>query len=103
MAVTPIPGLVSAVAVGGTAVTVVAPNPAGGFITNPASAADQGLGAAESLYVNPIGAATLTAIGTTFEIPPGGSWPLIAGQTTPTSVNAVSAGHRFSVISLENA
>lgn len=96
--VTPVAGLVSEVTTGGTAVTVFAALPNGGFITNPASAADQGIAVAESLYVNPVGAAALEANGTTFEILPGGSWEVIPGQTTLTTVNSVSDGHKFSAV-----
>lgn len=95
--VTPTPGLVSSVATGGDAVNAVPANPNGGFITNPAAAVDQGLVTAENLYVNAVGAATLNGNGTTFALAPGQSWPIIPGQTTPTSVNAPSSGHQFSV------
>lgn len=98
MAVTPLPGLTSTIATGGTAVNAAGPNPNGGFIMNPASAADQGLGSPEPLYVNPVDAAGTAGNGNTFAIAPGGSWSLIPGQTTSTSVNAASSGHRFSVI-----
>jgi hypothetical protein len=99
MSITPIAGLVSVVTTGGTPVTAVGPNPQGGFITNPLLAADQGLGTAEPLYVNAVGAAGTAANGTTFALQPGQTWSLIPGQTTPTSVNAVTSGHKFSVVS----
>lgn len=95
--VTPVAGLTSVVAVGGTPVIAAGPNPNGGFITNPASATDQGLSAPEPLYIDPVGAAGLAGNGTTFALAPGATWELIAGQTTQTSVNAVSNGHKFSV------
>lgn len=96
--VTPVAGLTSVVATGGAAVSAVGPSPKGGYITNPSSAADQGLGAAETLYVDPVGAAVLSAHGTTFALAPGQTWSLIPDQITPTSVNAASSGHRFSVV-----
>lgn len=96
--VTPKAGIVSVVAVGGTPVVTVGPGPNGGFITNPASKDDQGIAAAEVLYVSPVGSAGLAANGTTFALQPGQSWPLIAGQTTNTSVNANTGGHKFSVV-----
>lgn len=99
MSVTPIPGAVSVVTTGATAVNAVLANPNGGFITNPVTAADQGLATAEALYVNAVTAATLAGNGTTFALAPGQSWQIIPGQTTPTSVNAVSGGHKFSVVS----
>lgn len=102
-AVTPVAGLTSTVTTGGTAVNAAGPNPNGGFITNPASAADQGLVTAEDLIINPVGTAANpntsgVANGTNFRIPPGGTWQLIPGQTTNTSVNAASNGHQFSVV-----
>ncbi len=100
--VTPQAGAASVVTTGGTPVVAVVANPSGGFITNPQTAADQGNtdpdAFPEPLYVDPVTAAGLQANGTTFAIPPGGSWPLIPGQTTPTSVNAQTDGHKFSVV-----
>lgn len=90
--VTPIPGINSTVASGGSAVTAVNPAPNGGFITNPATAS-------ETLYVNPAGTAGLNANGTTFGLAPGQTWTVIPGQTTATSVNAATSGHQFSVVS----
>lgn len=89
--VTPVPGTNSVVAAGGTAVQAAPANVNGGFITNPASAT-------ETLFVDPVGAAGLAASGTTFGLAPGQSWSLIPGQTTPTTVNAASDGHEFSVV-----
>jgi hypothetical protein len=51
------------------------------------------------MYVDPVGAAGTQANGTTFAIYPGESWTLIPGQTTPTSVNAPTSGHKFSGVS----
>lgn len=102
MPVTPIPGAASAVVTGGQPVVAIAANALGvngGFITNPVLAADQGIGAAEPLYINPVDAAGVAANGNTFRLEPGQTWTVIPGQTTATSVNAVSAGHRFSVVS----
>ena len=102
MAVTPVPGLNSAVAVGGTAVVAVGAIPAGvggGFITNPYTAADQGVANAEPIYIDPTGADPgLAANGTTFALWPGSRWNLIPGQATETKVNAASNGHKFSVV-----
>jgi hypothetical protein len=98
--VTPVPGLASAIVVGGTPVEVAPGGNNGGFIVNPASAADQNVAPnPESLYVDPTGGNPgIGAFGTTFEIPPGSSWQIIPGQTTPTLVNGATAGHRFSVV-----
>lgn len=97
-AVTPRAGAASQVVNGGTSVIAADANPNGGFITNPASAEDQGLAIAEPLFLNPVGDATLLANGETFRLEPGQTWTLIPGQTTATSVNAASAGHKFSVV-----
>lgn len=99
MAVTPIPGVNSIIATGGTPVIAVAANPNGGFITNPYLATDQGIATAEVLYINPVTAAGVQANGTTFALQPGQSWTIIPGQTTPTSTNANTAGHKFTVVS----
>lgn len=96
--VTPTAGNTSEVVIGGTPVTAIVGGPNGGLIVNPYLAADQGLGASENLYVNPVDNATLNGNGNTFSLSPGQSWSAIPGQTTPTSVNAVSAGHKFSVV-----
>ena len=85
----------------GGPVNAVPPNPVGGFIVNPLSAADQGLAGGalpEPLYVSPAGAAGLAAGGTTFALAPGQKWDIIPGQTTATSVNALTTGHKFSAV-----
>lgn len=97
--VTPIAGLVSVVSTGGTAVDAIDVGPNGGVITNPLTNTDQGIGTAEPLYVNPVTDATLNGNGTTFALEPGQSWTVIPGQTTPTSVNATTSGHKFTVVS----
>ena len=98
MSIIPTPGLVSVVTVGGTPVTVANGGQNGGIITNPLLATDQGIASTEPLYINPVTAAGLAGNGTTFALQPGQSWEFIAGQTTPTSVNAVTSGHKFSVV-----
>lgn len=98
MAVTPVPTLVNQVAAGGTAAVVISANPQGGIIQNPIAAADQAIGGGniEPLYVDPTGApATTTGNGTTFRIEPGQIWNAIAGQTTTTSMNAATSGHKI--------
>lgn len=98
MSVTPVAGLASVVTVGGTPVIAIGPMPNGGLIVNPYSPSDQGIAAVEPIYVNPVGDATLEGNGTTFAIQPGGSWTVIPGQSTNTSVNAATSGHKFSVV-----
>lgn len=98
MSVTPEPAIVAVVSIGGTPVTVFPGGKAGGVITNPADPGDQGLSVAEVLYVNPVGAAALAGNGTTFALYPGQSWTVIPEQTTTTTVNAASSGHKFSAV-----
>jgi hypothetical protein len=102
--VTPVPALNSQVTTGGTAVNAFGPGPNGGFLQNPASANDQAISAAEDIVVNPISAAVAPGVsggvnGPNFRIPPGGSWTVIAGQTTSTSINATTSGHKISGVS----
>jgi hypothetical protein len=96
------PGLNTYIAVGGIVVNALNAGIAVGIITNPANAADQGLLLPESLFVDPFGNAGLNAIGTTFELKPGQSWFAIPYQTTITTVNAVTTGHRFSCVQGNN-
>jgi hypothetical protein len=100
--VTPQPGLASSIVVAGTPITVAGSNPNGGYITNPITAADQGFdpnAAPEPLFIDPTGQpATTQGNGTTFRLEPGQTWFLIPGQTTTTSANAATAGHKFSVV-----
>jgi hypothetical protein len=98
-AVTPVPGTSYQMVTGGASQVAVAAGPNGGFITNPVLATDQGIGAAEVLYVNPYGNATTSANNTTFALQPGQTWNIIPGQTTATSVNAITTGHQFSAVS----
>lgn len=97
--VTPIPGNASEVVTGGVPVQAILGGPNGGTITNPITADDQGIGNPEPLYVNPVTDATLSGNGTTFSLQPGQSWEVTPGQTTVTSVNAATGGHKFSVFS----
>ena|ERR1700721_792880 len=102
--VTPVPALTSQVTTGGTAVTAFAGGPNGGFMQNPVLAADQGIATAEDIVVNPVTAATAPGVsggvnGTNFRLSPGQTWSLIPGQTTPTSVNATTSGHRIAGVS----
>lgn len=98
--VKPIAGNASIVTTGGTSVLAILANPNGGYITNPVTATDQGIGTAEVLYVDPVGSAgMLQGNGTVFAIQPGQSWTVIPGQTTPTYVNATTSGHKFTSVS----
>lgn len=89
------------VAVGGTAVIAVPAGPGGGFIENPLTADGQGIVSAETIYVSPVAAPGSTDADvndTTFAIYPGQRWDIIAGQDSPTWVNAATNGHKFSVV-----
>ena len=97
MSVTPNPGLSTVVAVGGNPVVATPVNIYGGIITNPQSAADQGV-TPEVRYVNPVGNATLFGNNANFVLQPGQSWNCIPGQTTQTTVTAASSGHKFSCV-----
>jgi hypothetical protein len=94
-------GQASAVASGGTALVAVSGPISGGFITNPALAADQGLGQPEALYadcVNPPGSSPGAGNNTTVALQPGETFvlpPLADGQ--PCWVNAASSGHLFTI------
>lgn len=89
---------VTQVVFGGEAVTVMFGPLAGGVITNPRSAADQGLVQTEVLFVDVSGTAGLAETSTTVPIQPGATFVVIPGQTTNVSVNARSSGHKFSAI-----
>lgn len=99
--VQPSAGNASQIAVGGSAVNAVLANVAGGTITNPLTAEDQGIApaAAEALYVDFVTTAQLEAYGTTFRLEPGQSITLIPGSNKAVSVNAATTGHRFTVTS----
>lgn len=99
-AVTPVPLDASAIVTGGSPIiAAIGPVLNGGVIQNPASNTDQGITSAESIVVNPVGAAASPSgpvNGTNFRISPGGIWQLIGGQTTNTSVNAATTAHQLS-------
>lgn len=98
MSITLKPGLTFSVA---GAVTVFPGNIDGGLLQNPLSAANQGLGAAEVLLVDPIntpGNGAGDGWGTTFVLQPGEKWIPFPGQNSPTRVNAASSGHQFSAV-----
>lgn len=101
MAVTPQPPNASTVATGGTPVVAVLAVPAGlsgGYVVNPLTAADQGLGGIEPLYVDIVANAPTHAYGTTVALQAGQSFALVPGQTTAVSVNAATSGHRFTAV-----
>lgn len=84
------------VRVAGEAVTAIYPPFVGGIITNPVTAQGQGIAVVEELYIDLVGPATLGPSKTTTALQPGQSYVLIANQGSNVSVNAATAGHRFS-------
>jgi hypothetical protein len=99
MATTPVAGLVTVTsATPGLPVNAISPNQTGGYIVNPLSAADQGLAAAETLYVNQVGTCTVNANGTTIGLQPGQSYTVVPFTTTPVSVASLSANHKFTAV-----
>lgn len=100
MTVTPTPAVNYEVASGGIPVTLFSANVSGGLMVNPSSADDQDIsGVIEDVFVDPTGApAALIGNGTCFRIYPGGSWNAVPGQTTTTSMNASTSGHKTSAI-----
>jgi hypothetical protein len=97
----PYPGGAFVIARGGHSVIISSSKASGGYIENPASAADQGLSVAETLYVDPTWPAATHATATTVAIQPGGRYD-IPSNVKPWGVwvNAVSSGHIFVAVQL---
>jgi hypothetical protein len=96
---TPTAGLVAQTPTSpGIPVNAIAANQSGGYIVNPLLAADQGLPTAEVLYVNQVGPCDVQANGTTIALQPGQSYTIIPNTTTPVSVAATSASHKFTAV-----
>jgi hypothetical protein len=68
----------------------------GCLITNPQSAADQGISAAEEIWVSVTGTAVPGAGTASIPIPPGSSFSCGAGLTTAVSWIAATQGHKIS-------
>ena len=86
-----------AVLAGGTATVAIFGPVAGGSITNPVLASDQGISVSEAIYVDISGAAAvLQETATCIPIQPGQRYKIPAGLITNVSVNAKTSGHRFS-------
>ena len=97
------PGVNSVVAVAGQPVVAVHGYVVGAIITNPASALDQGLTAAEILWVDPAKPAVLGGSATTFPLLPGQSFKAAPNSTVPITVTAASDGHQFAVVVMQPA
>jgi len=103
--VTPRAGSASAIAVGGTAVVLIAGPCAGGYVTNPPTAASQGIAAtdiAENVYVDPVaspGSTDATGNGTTALLQPGQTFTVPAlAPGTMLRANAATSGHKLTVV-----
>ena len=90
------PAITTTVPAGGVPVLAMMGPLTGGLIVNPAVAADQGLAAAENLYVDLVNPAAAAETGTTYALAPGQPFSVPAGFTGKVSVNAATGGHRFS-------
>jgi hypothetical protein len=96
---TPVAGMASQTsATPGVPTNAIAPNQSGGYIVNPLAPADQGLAAAEVLYVSQVGAADTSANNVTVALQPGQSYTVIPNTTTPVSVASNSASHQFTAV-----
>lgn len=98
MAVTPFPLSASVISIAGEAVVAAYGPVIGGFITNPATPEDQNLSEVEPIFVDVNGAAALQETTTTFAIQAGQTFFLPVDLASNVSVNAASAGHKFSGI-----
>lgn len=90
------PAITTTIAIGGQPVVAIVGPLAGAMIVNPAAGIDQNLSAPENLYVDLVNPAGIGERGTTYQLSPGQAFTVPAGFTGQVSVNAVSAGHRFS-------
>jgi hypothetical protein len=96
---TPLAGLASQTGTSpGVPINAIAANQSGGYIVNPISAADQGLAAAEVLFVNQVGPSNTQANGTTIALQPGQSYTVIPFTTSPVSVASLSPSHKFTAV-----
>lgn len=99
----PKPGLTNQVAIAGVPVIVFTGPLNGAYLTNPESAADQGLPDTEQLYIDPVhspGGADGMGSGTTSALDPGQTWSLPGAIPSGVTVrvNAPSAGHKFTAV-----
>jgi hypothetical protein len=82
----------------GIPINAIAPNQSGGYIVNPLTAVDQGVAAAEPLYISQVGPADVQANGVTIALEPGQSYTVIPNTTTPVSVASNSPNHKFTAV-----
>jgi len=86
----------TAIATGGTAVTVVTGPVHGCMINNPLTATGQSIATAEPLFLNFYGTATTTEGGGVFALQPGQPFTCPVGFTGNISANAATSSHTFS-------
>jgi hypothetical protein len=91
-------GSASVITTGGTAVTMITGQVRGCYITNPPTAAAQGIATAENVYIDPVTTATTTGNGTNVILQPGQTYNCIPGQTNNLSVNAATSSHALTVV-----
>lgn len=94
-------GASSKIALGGVPQVALFGPLGGGKITNPITAADQGLSVAEPLFLDLTGPAALGETPTTILLAPGQSLDVPVGDTVSVWVNAASTGHRFSAVTFQ--
>lgn len=92
------PGASSVVLQAGVSTIAVYGPVLGGRLINPLSSTDQGILSAEPLFYDLVNSAALTETSTTVELAPGAEFDLPPGFGGKLSVNAASAGHRFSCL-----
>lgn len=98
----PTAALASAIVTGGTLVVVASGPINGGYIVNPASKEAQGIGAAENLYVDPVGdpgSTDAAGNGTTTVLAPGQPYSIPALPAgSSLKANAATDGHKFNAV-----
>lgn len=83
----------------GQPIAAIDANQAGGYLTNPILPSDQGLGAAEPLYVDQVNPAKTVANGTTIALQPGQMYAIVPYTNTQVSVASLTPGHMFTAVS----
>jgi hypothetical protein len=101
--VTPYAAAATEVEVAGQSVIVAYAQALGGVIANPSSATEQGIAVVEVLFYSFVGDATPYESPTTFPLQPGDSVKIPANSVYPVSVNALTAGHKFSAYIIQPA
>jgi hypothetical protein len=96
--VTPRACTTTTVVTGGTAVVALTGPVNGFYIVNPTTAADQGIATAEALFVDPVNTATVAGNNTNSSIAAGNSYSGVPLSSATVSVNAVTAGHKFTCV-----